>query len=121
MSECPRVEEKREEKGGVERRGERKDKTKEEREKCGVEWSETRRLTHTGAQVTVLRVAGAVLVVVAVVAAHDLQFDLLDLHGLGDGGVGGGGCGCRGSSEPWVGKPERRTQGEDKLRSFDNR
>ena len=51
-------------------------------------------LTDAGAEVSVLSVS-AVVVGVAVVAAHGLQLDLLDLHGLGDGGVGscrGGGC-----------------------------
>jgi len=49
-------------------------------------------LTDAGAEVSVLPV-GSVVVGVAVVAAHRLQLDLLDLHGLCDGRVGS--C-CRG-------------------------
>lgn len=44
-------------------------------------------LTDAGAEVPVLAV-GPVVVATAVVAAHGLQLDLLDLHGLRDGRVG---------------------------------
>ena len=44
-------------------------------------------LTDAGAEVSILSV-GPMVVGVAVVAAHRLQLDLLDLHGLCDGCVG---------------------------------
>lgn len=54
-------------------------------------------LTDTGAEVSILSV-GPVVVGVAVVAAHCLQLDLLDLHGLCDGCVGS--C-CRRCCQAW--------------------
>lgn len=59
-------------------------------------------LTDAGAEVSVLSVA-PVVVGVAVVAAHRLQLDLLDLHGLRDGCVGS--C-CRRRCQAW--RRERR-------------
>ena len=53
-------------------------------------------LTDAGAEVSIL--VGPVVVGVAVVAAHRLQLDLLDLHGLCDGGVGS--C-CRRRCQAW--------------------
>lgn len=44
-------------------------------------------LTDAGAEVSILSV-GPMVVGIAVVAAHRLQLDLLDLHGLCDGCVG---------------------------------
>lgn len=49
-------------------------------------------LTDAGAEVSILSV-GPMVVGIAVVAAHRLQLDLLDLHGLCDGCVGS--CRCR--------------------------
>lgn len=54
-------------------------------------------LTDAGAEVSILSVS-PVVVGVAVVAAHRLQLDLLDLHGLCDGCVGS--C-CRGRCQAW--------------------
>lgn len=54
-------------------------------------------LTDAGAEVSILSV-GPVVVGVAVVAAHRLQLDLLDLHGLCDGCVGS--C-CRRRCQAW--------------------
>lgn len=63
---------------------------------------EGRILTDAGAEVSVLSV-GPVVVGIAVVAAHRLQLDLLDLHGLRDGCVGS--C-CRRCCQTW--REERR-------------
>lgn len=54
-------------------------------------------LTDAGAEVSILSV-GPVVVGIAVVAAHRLQLDLLDLHGLCDGRVGS--C-CRRRCQAW--------------------
>lgn len=62
-------------------------------------------LTDAGAEVPVLAV-GPVVVGAAVVAAHGLQLDLLDLHGLCDGRVGR--CSRRGC-QTWREETERFT------------
>lgn len=62
-------------------------------------------LTDAGAQVAVLAV-GPVVVGVAVVAAHGLQLDLLDLHGLCDGRVGRR---CSRRRQTWREETERFT------------
>lgn len=54
-------------------------------------------LTDAGAEVSILSVRPMV-VGIAVVAAHRLQLDLLDLHGLCDGCVGS--C-CRRCCQAW--------------------
>lgn len=54
-------------------------------------------LTDAGAEVSIFSV-GPMVVGVAVVAAHRLQLDLLDLHGLCDGCVGS--C-CRRCCQAW--------------------
>lgn len=59
-------------------------------------------LTDAGAEVSILSV-GPVVVGIAVVAAHRLQLDLLDLHGLCDGCVGS--C-CRRRCQAWGVKVE---------------
>lgn len=63
-------------------------------------------LTNAGAEVSILSV-GPMVVGVAVVAAHRLQLDLLDLHGLCDGCVGSS---CRRCCQAWreeAGETER--------------
>lgn len=75
---------------------------KGKRRQGGLGWL----LTDAGAQVAVLAV-GPVVVGVAVVAAHGLQLDLLDLHGLCDGRVGR--CGRR-RRQTWREETERVTR-----------
>lgn len=74
---------------------------------------ESASLTDTGAEVPVLSIA-SVVVGVAVVAAHRLQLDLLDLHGLCYGCVGS--C-CRGGCQAWWEEAEETERSQSRYTS----